>query len=187
MKPEHQDLLQNGSVVDFRPTYDRTADLEHTYLEESVLAGILMDAGACEGDKALGMDYLVTLLPTSAAFKHSSHRLIYACCLALHSVGLKPNLQAVALHLASDGNLESVGGRSKLAQLLDRDPFAVLNLKQNAQFLAEAYQRRRLIEELNGISKEKDFDTVKTFREIKEKISKDIYGMTLPQIQEYLR
>lgn len=35
--------------------------------------------------------------------------------------------------------------------------------------------------------KEKEFDTVKTFREIKEKISKDIYGMTLPQIQEYLR
>jgi hypothetical protein len=29
--------------------------------------------------------------------------------------------------------------------------------------------------------KEKEFDTVKTFREIKEKISKDIYGMTLPQ------
>lgn len=35
--------------------------------------------------------------------------------------------------------------------------------------------------------KEKEFDTVKTFREIKEKISKDIYGMTLSQIQEYLR
>jgi hypothetical protein len=35
--------------------------------------------------------------------------------------------------------------------------------------------------------KEKEFDTVKAFREIKEKISKDIYGMTLPQIQEYLR
>ncbi len=34
---------------------------------------------------------------------------------------------------------------------------------------------------------EKEFDTVKTFREIKEKISKDIYGMTLPEIQEYLR
>ena len=35
--------------------------------------------------------------------------------------------------------------------------------------------------------KEKDFDTVKIFRKIKEKISKDIYGMTLPQIQEYFR
>lgn len=34
--------------------------------------------------------------------------------------------------------------------------------------------------------KEKEFDAVKTFREIKEKISKDIYGMTLSQIQEYL-
>ncbi|MGA0555963.1 hypothetical protein ACO2Q8_04880 [Larkinella sp. VNQ87] len=34
---------------------------------------------------------------------------------------------------------------------------------------------------------EKEFDTVKTFRAIKEKISKDIAGMTLPQIQAYLR
>lgn len=35
--------------------------------------------------------------------------------------------------------------------------------------------------------KEKDFDTVKTFIAIKEKISKDISGMTLAEIQEYLR
>lgn len=35
--------------------------------------------------------------------------------------------------------------------------------------------------------KEKEFDTVKTFRAIKEKISKDISHMTLAQIQEYLR
>ncbi len=35
--------------------------------------------------------------------------------------------------------------------------------------------------------KEKKFDTVKTFRTIKEKISKDIFDMTLPEIQEYLR
>jgi len=35
--------------------------------------------------------------------------------------------------------------------------------------------------------KEKEFDTVKTFRAIKEKISKDISGMTLAQIQAYLQ
>jgi hypothetical protein len=34
---------------------------------------------------------------------------------------------------------------------------------------------------------EKDFDTVKTFRAIKEKISKDISKMTLAQIKEYLK
>ncbi len=32
----------------------------------------------------------------------------------------------------------------------------------------------------------KEFDTVKTFREIKDKISKDIQGMTFEQLQEYL-
>lgn len=34
---------------------------------------------------------------------------------------------------------------------------------------------------------DKEFDTVKTFGAIKEKISKDISGMTLAEIQEYLR
>jgi hypothetical protein len=32
----------------------------------------------------------------------------------------------------------------------------------------------------------KEFDTVKTFREIKNKISKDIQGMTFEQLKEYL-
>jgi hypothetical protein len=34
---------------------------------------------------------------------------------------------------------------------------------------------------------EKEFDTVKTFREIKEKISNDLMGMTTEQILEYLK
>ena len=32
----------------------------------------------------------------------------------------------------------------------------------------------------------KDFDTVKIFREIKDKISKDIKGMSFEQLQAYL-
>ena len=32
----------------------------------------------------------------------------------------------------------------------------------------------------------KEFDTVKTFREIKDKISKDIKGMTFEQLEAYL-
>ena len=34
---------------------------------------------------------------------------------------------------------------------------------------------------------EKDFDTVKTFRAIKEKVSKDLIGKTTEQILEYLK
>jgi hypothetical protein len=34
--------------------------------------------------------------------------------------------------------------------------------------------------------KVKEFDTVKTFREIKENISKDIQGMSFEELQEYL-
>ncbi len=35
--------------------------------------------------------------------------------------------------------------------------------------------------------KEKEFDTVKTFRAIKEKISKDIADMNFEQIKKYLQ
>ena len=34
--------------------------------------------------------------------------------------------------------------------------------------------------------KTKEFDTVKTFRKIKDKISKDIAGMNFDQLKEYL-
>ena len=36
-------------------------------------------------------------------------------------------------------------------------------------------------------TKEKDFDAVKTFRAIKDKISKDIADMNLEQIKAYLK
>lgn len=36
-------------------------------------------------------------------------------------------------------------------------------------------------------AKEKEFDTVKTFREIKDKISLEIINMDFNQIKEYLR
>ena len=36
-------------------------------------------------------------------------------------------------------------------------------------------------------NKEKEFDTVKTFREIKEKISMDLFGKSAPEIKEYLQ
>ena len=35
------------------------------------------------------------------------------------------------------------------------------------------------------IKTEKDFDTVKTFRKIKDKISKEIKGLTYEQLSEY--
>jgi len=40
---------------------------------------------------------------------------------------------------------------------------------------------------MTKLIKEKEFDTVKIFRAIKEKISRDISSMTLPEIQEYLK
>jgi hypothetical protein len=38
----------------------------------------------------------------------------------------------------------------------------------------------------NKVKTEKDFDTVKVFREIKDRISKEIKGMTFEQLNAYL-
>jgi len=38
---------------------------------------------------------------------------------------------------------------------------------------------------MNTKTEKKDFDTVKTFRAIKEKISKDIYGLSYKQLMAY--
>ena len=38
----------------------------------------------------------------------------------------------------------------------------------------------------NKVKKEKEFDTVKTFRKIKEKISKEIKGMSFEELKTYL-
>ena len=36
-------------------------------------------------------------------------------------------------------------------------------------------------------NQKKEFDTVKTFRKIKDKISKDLKGMSFEEIKEYLK
>lgn len=38
-----------------------------------------------------------------------------------------------------------------------------------------------------SIPKEKEFDTVKTFRGIKDEISKKLYGKTAKEIRDYLK
>lgn len=37
------------------------------------------------------------------------------------------------------------------------------------------------------VTKEKEFDTVKFFRAVKEKISKDTWGLSFEEFQEYFR
>lgn len=39
---------------------------------------------------------------------------------------------------------------------------------------------------INRNKKEKEFDTVKFFREVKEKIAKETQGMTFSELKEYI-
>lgn len=51
----------------------------------------------------------------------------------------------------------------------------------------KSFERRFLNMKTKLIKSEKEFDTVKTFREIKDKLSIDLSNMTFEQIKAYLK
>ncbi|ATW59348.1 replicative DNA helicase [Aphanizomenon phage vB_AphaS-CL131] len=107
--------------------------------EEAILGGILLDpeaiARVCD-----------RLLPE--AFYHSNHATIYRGMLKLHFQGKPTDLLAVTSWLTDEDQLMSVGGRNKLATLIDRTVSAV-NIDALAGLVVEKYQRRQLIKTLN--------------------------------------
>lgn len=107
--------------------------------EEAILGGILLDPEAitrvCD-----------RLLPE--AFYHSNHATIYRGMLKLHFQGKPTDLLAVTSFLTDEDQLMSVGGRNKLATLIDRTVSAV-NIDALAGLVVEKYQRRQLIKTLN--------------------------------------
>ena len=78
--------------------------------EEAILGGILLDPGAIARVK----DILVT-----KAFYISSHRDIYIAALELHDKGNPTDLLAVINWLSDHNQLSKIGGRNKLASLVE--------------------------------------------------------------------
>ncbi|MEO1187283.1 MAG: DnaB-like helicase N-terminal domain-containing protein, partial [Cyanobacteria bacterium J06636_27] len=103
--------------------------------EEAILGGILLDPGAIARVK----DILV-----AKAFYISAHRDIYIAALELHDKGNPTDLLAVINWLSDHNQLSKIGGRNKLASLVDRTVSAV-NIDALAQLVMDKYYRRQLI------------------------------------------
>lgn len=103
--------------------------------EESILGGILLDP------EAIGR---IAHLLAPDAFYISAHSEIYQAALALHRSNKQTDLIAVASWLQDRDRLESVGGTSKLAQLVERTVSAV-NIDRYALLVADKAVRRQLI------------------------------------------
>ena len=103
--------------------------------EEAILGGILLDPQAI----VRVVDILVV-----EAFSLQSHQQIYRVAQTLHSQGNPTDLMSVSTYLADHKLLESVGGTTKLAQLINRTVSAV-NIDRYAMLVMNKYARRQLI------------------------------------------
>ncbi|MEH1766254.1 replicative DNA helicase [Nostoc sp.] len=109
--------------------------------EEAILGGILLDPEAISrvSDR---------LLPE--AFYISAHKDIYQAAVRLHTQGKPTDLLSVTSWLTDNEMLARIGGRNKLATLVDRTVSAV-NIDALAGLVMEKYLRRQLIKAGNEI------------------------------------
>jgi len=109
--------------------------------EEEILGGILLDP------EAIGRvsDRLVP-----EAFYISTHTIIYQAALRLHTQQKPTDLLSITNWLTDNDQLTRIGGRNKLATLVDRTVSAV-NIDALAGLVMEKYLRRQLIKAGNEI------------------------------------
>jgi replicative DNA helicase len=102
--------------------------------EEAILGGILLDPLAIERVRDI-------LKPHH--FYLSAHGRIYSAAQKLNALELPTDLLMVTNYLADNGLLEIIGGRNKLASLVDRTVSAV-NIDALAALVVEKWKRREL-------------------------------------------
>jgi len=104
--------------------------------EEAILGGILIDPTAISR---------VADLLKPEFFAITAHQRIFTVAMSLLTQGHCADLMTVTNWLTDHGQLDSIGGLTKLAQLVDRTVSAV-NIDQYAGLVEEKYRRRKLME-----------------------------------------
>ncbi|MFB2767905.1 replicative DNA helicase [Pelatocladus sp. BLCC-F211] len=114
---------------------------QNVEVEEAILGGIMLDPEAMSriSDR---------LIPE--AFYIDSHKDIYQAAQRLHWSGKPTDLLSVTNWLANYDLLTRIGGRNKLASLVDRTVSAI-NIDALAELVMDKYTRRQLIKAGNEI------------------------------------
>ena len=143
--------------------------------EEAILGGILLDP------EAIGRvsDRLV-----AEAFYISAHKDIYQAALGLHAQRKPTDLLAVINWLADHDILARIGGRNKLASLVDRTVSAV-NIDALASLVTEKYLRRQLIKAGNEIV-HLGFETEKELPIVLDQAEQKVFNVTQERPQSGL-
>ncbi|BBD62765.1 replicative DNA helicase DnaB (plasmid) [Nostoc sp. HK-01] len=134
--------------------------------EEAILGGIMLDPNAMNRIS----DRLV-----SDAFYVNAHKDIYQAAQRLYSQGLPTDLLCITNWLSDNGLLFRIGGRNKLATLVDRTVTAV-NIDALADLVMEKYQRRQLIKAGTEIV-QLGYATEAEFTNVLDEAEQKVYGI----------
>ncbi|MEH2167319.1 MAG: replicative DNA helicase [Nostoc sp.] len=143
--------------------------------EEAILGGILLDPEAISrvSDR---------LLPE--AFYISAHKGIYQAAVRLHAQGKPTDLLSVTSWLTDHDLLAQIGGRNKLATLVDRTVSAV-NIDALAGLVMEKYLRRQLIKAGNEIV-HLGYETETELPTVLDQAEQKVFGVTQERPQSGL-
>jgi replicative DNA helicase len=143
--------------------------------EEAILGGILLDPEAISriSDR---------LLPE--AFYISAHKEIYQAAIRLHAQGKPTDLLSVTSWLTDHDLLARIGGRNKLATLVDRTVSAV-NIDGLASLVIEKYLRRQLIKAGNEIV-HLGYETETELPQVLDQAEQKVFGVTQERPQSGL-
>ncbi|WP_445629277.1 DnaB-like helicase N-terminal domain-containing protein [Nostoc sp. DSM 114167] len=145
----------------FQPNVDRLPP-SNIEAEEAILGGILLDPEAI---------YRIKNRLKPEHFYISAHRDIYQACLRLCNKEKPTDLLSVTSWLSDHNILSAIGGRNKLATVLDRTVSAV-NIDSLAELVINASVRRDLIRvanEINHLGYETELDIPEIFSMVAQK------------------
>jgi replicative DNA helicase len=143
--------------------------------EEAILGGILLDP------EAIGRirDQL-----TPEAFYIQAHKDIYQAALTLHAQNKPTDLLSITSWLTDNDKLNRIGGRNKLATLVDRTVSAV-NIDALAGLVMEKYLRRQLIKAGNEIV-QLGYETQTELPIVLDEAEQKVFGITQEKPQSGL-
>ena len=131
-----------ANVINFRDGGFDALPPQNIEAEEGILGGILVDSNALER-------VVDTIAPED--FYVNAHRLIFEAALELYRTLIPCDLMTLSSLLSDRGQLEAIGGRSKLTQLVGRTVSAV-NIDAIAKIVVEKAVSRKLIAVGNEIA-----------------------------------
>lgn len=124
--------------------------------EYSVLGGIMVEPNS--------LDEVIDLLSPDDFYK-SAHKKVYSTILDLHNRGDAIDILTVSNHLSKKQELDSIGGATTLADIVQRVP-AAINMEGHAKIIKEKALLRRLITtqtELINRSYDESFENIESF------------------------